>query len=75
MKLFKSKKPNIDYEDLYHQSQQKLSWYMEALEQKQKQYDKIESELLTAKKENAKLLAQLNKILDLPKMLGKNLGK
>ena len=75
MKLLKSKKSDIDYEQLYHDSQQKLSWYIDALEQKQIQYDKIESELLTAKKENAKLLAQIKGILDLPKQLGKNLGK
>ena len=75
MKLLKSKKSEIDYEGLYHDSQQKLSWYIEALEQKQMQCDKIEAELLTAKKENAKLLAQVKSILDLPKQLGKNLGK
>ena len=75
MKLLKSKKSGIDYEELYHDSQQKLSWYIEALEQKQIQCDKIEAELLTAKKENAKLIAQVKSILDLPKQLGKNLGK
>ena len=75
MKLLKSKKSEIDYEELYHNSQQKLSWYIEALEQKQMQCDKIESELLTVKKENAKLLQQVKSILDLPKQLGKNLGK
>ena len=75
MKLLKSKKSNIDYETLYHESQRKLSWYMDALEQKQKQCDTIELELLTVKKENDKLLSQLKKLLDLPKILGKNLGK
>ena len=74
-KLLKGKKPEIDYEDLYHDSQQKLSWYIEALETKQMQCDILESELLTAKKENAKLLQQIKSILDLPKQLGKNLGK
>ena len=75
MKLLKSKKKDIDYEHLYHESQEKLSWYMNALEQKQIQCDKIEFELLTVRKENAKLLAQIKSILDLPKQLGKNLGK
>jgi hypothetical protein len=75
MKLLKSKKSNVDYEQLYHDSQQKLSWYIEALEQKQIQSDILESELLKIKKENAKLLAQVKSILDLPKQLGKNLGK
>lgn len=75
MKLLKSKKSEIDYEQLYHDSQQKLSWYVDALEQKQIQCDRIEAELLTTKKENAKLLAQVKSILDLPKQLGKNLGK
>ena len=31
--------------------------------------------LQKAKKENVKLLSQVNSILDLPKQLGKNLGK
>lgn len=79
MKLLKSKKSNIDYEQLYHDSQQKLSWYMDALEQKQIQYDILENVLLELKKENEKLkkeLESLNKsLIDLPKLLGKNLGK
>ena len=79
MKLLKSKKSNIDYEQLYHDSQQKLSWYMDALEQKQIQYDILENVLLELKIENAKLkkeLESLNKsLIDLPKLLGKNLGK
>lgn len=74
MKFF-GKKNNIDYEDLYHQAQQKISWYSEALENKQQQCDKLESELLKVKNENAKLLKQVKDILDLPKLLGKNLGK
>jgi hypothetical protein len=79
VKLLKSKKSNIDYEQLYHDSQQKLSWYMDALEQKQIQYDILENVLLELKIENAKLkkeLESLNKsLIDLPKLLGKNLGK
>lgn len=75
MGLLKSSKNKIDYETLFHESQQKLSWYMEALEQKQMQCDKIEAELLKIKKENAILLSQVKSILDLPKQLGKNLGK
>lgn len=75
MKLLKGKKKDIDYEGLYHESQRKLSWYMDALEQKQLQCDKLENELLTVKKENDRLSFQLKKLLDLPKMLGKNLGK
>lgn len=79
MKLLKSKKPSIDYEDLYHQSQQKLSWYIEALEQKQIQYDTIEQVVSKLKEENGQLKKELDtlkkSILDLPKLLGKNLGK
>ena len=65
----------LEFEEKYHESQQKLSWYIDALEQKQKQCDILESELLTVKKENAKLVSQVKSILDLPKQLGKNLGK
>ena len=79
MKLLKSKKPSIDYEDLYHQSQQKLSWYIEALEQKQIQYDTIEQVMSKLKEENGQLKKELEalkkSLLDLPKLLGKNLGK
>ena len=75
MKLLKSRKKDIDYETLYHESQSKLSWYINALEQKQAQIDKMETELLTVKKENDRLSVQLKKLLDLPKILGKNLGK
>lgn len=79
MKLLKSKKPSIDYEDLYYQSQQKLSWYIEALEQKQIQYDTIEQVVSKLKEENGQLKKELDtlkkSILDLPKLLGKNLGK
>lgn len=79
MKLLKSKKSNIDYEQLYHDSQQKLSWYIDALEQKQIQYDILEHVLSELKIENAKIkqeLESLNKsLIDLPKLLGKNLGK
>jgi peptidoglycan hydrolase CwlO-like protein len=78
-KLLNSNKINIDYESLYHDSQQKLSWYIEAIETKQIQCDRIESIAEELRKENAKLkkeLAALNQgILDLPKLLGKNLGK
>ena len=79
MKLLKSKKSNIDYEQLYHDSQQKLSWYIDALEQKQIQYDILEQVISGIKSENEKLkkeLESLNKsLIDLPKLLGKNLGK
>ena len=79
MKLLKSKKPEIDYEELYHDSQQKLSWYIDALEQKQIQYDTIEQVLKALKEENKKLQIELEtlkkSLLDLPKILGKNLGK
>lgn len=79
MKLLKSKKSNIDYEQLYHDLQQKLSWYIDALEQKQIQYDILEHVLSELKIENAKIkqeLESLNKnLIDLPKLLGKNLGK
>jgi hypothetical protein len=79
MKIFKNKKSDIDYEQLYHDSQQKLSWYIEALETKQIQCDRIESVVEELKIKNAKLkneLEALNKgLLDLPKLLGKNLGK
>ena len=78
-KLLKSNKPEIDYESLYHDSQQKLSWYIEAIETKQIQCDRIESVANDLRKENAKLkkeMAALKQgILDLPKLLGKNLGK
>lgn len=82
MKLFKllfSNKTEIDYESLYHDSQEKLSWYMNALETKQIQYDTIESVVLKLQNENKKLKSELDNIkkslLDLPKLLGKNLGK
>lgn len=79
MKLFKSKKSDIDYEQLYHDSQKKLSWYIEALEQKQIQCDTIEQVVSTLRHKNSSLEEELNtlkkSILDLPKMLGKNLGK
>ena len=79
MKLLKSRKNDIDYEDLYHQSQQKLSWYIEALEQKQIQCDTIEQVASQLKQENNKLKKELEalkqSLLNLPKLLGKNLGK
>jgi hypothetical protein len=79
MKLLKSKKSNIDYEQLYHDSQAKLSWYMDALETKQIQCDTIETVVSTLKQENKKLKEELQalkkSLLDLPKLLGKNLGK
>lgn len=79
IKLLKSNKDKIDYESLYHDSQQKLSWYIDAVETKQIQCDRIESIAEDLRKENAKLkkeLATLNQgMLDLPKLLGKNLGK
>jgi len=78
-KLPKSNKNIIDYEQLYHDSQQKLSWYIETLETKQMQCDRIEHVASELKQENAKLkkeLAALKQgLLDLPKLLGKNLGK
>ena len=79
IKLFKDNRILIDYESLYHDSQQKLSWYIEALETKQIQCDRIETVAEGLRKENIKLkkeLAALNQgMLDLPKLLGKNLGK
>ena len=79
MKLLKSRKNDIDYESLYHDSQQKLSWYIEALEQKQIQCDTIEQVVLALKEENKQLKIELEtlkkSLLDLPKLLGKNLGK
>jgi len=78
-KLLKSNKSDIDYEQLYHDSQQKLSWYIEALETKQIQCDTIESVASSLKQENSKLKKELEALkqgmLDLPKLLGKNLGK
>jgi len=79
LKLLKSNKNKIDYEALYHDSQQKLSWYIEAIETKQIQCDRLESVVENLRKENAKLKKELDGIkqsmIDLPKLLGKNLGK
>jgi hypothetical protein len=79
MKLLKSKKPEIDYEQLYHDSQEKLSWYIDALEQKQIQCDTIEQVASSLKQENSTLKNELESLkkdlLNLPKLLGKNLGK
>jgi len=79
MPFFKNKKPNIDYEALYHDSQKKLSWYIQALEQKQIQCDTIEQVASQLKQENNKLKKELEalkqSLLNLPKLLGKNLGK
>jgi hypothetical protein len=79
IKLLRSNKSEIDYEQLYHDSQQKLSWYIEALETKQIQCDTIESVASALRQENIKLqkelLALRQGMLDLPKLLGKNLGK
>jgi hypothetical protein len=76
--MFK-KKQVIDYEQLYHDSQQKLSWYINALETKQIQCDTIESIAEQLRKENKSLKNELKALkqglLDLPKLLGKNLGK
>ena len=73
------KKQEVDYEQLWHDSQEKLSWYMNALETKQIEYGKIEDVALTLKQDNEKLRQELEALkqnmLDLPKMLGKNLGK
>jgi len=78
-KLLKSSKTKIDYEALYHDSQQKLSWYIDAIETKQIQCDRIESVAENLRKENVKLKKELDALkqgmLDLPKLLGKNLGK
>jgi hypothetical protein len=78
-KLLNSNKSKIDYEALYHDSQQKLSWYIEAIETKQIQCDRLESVVENLRKENAKLKKELDSIkqsiIDLPKLLGKNLGK
>ena len=78
-KLFKNSKSKIDYEALYHDSQQKLSFYIDAVETKQIQYDKIEFVASNLKDENTALKSKLSSmeksILDLPKLLGKNLGK
>lgn len=77
-KLFKNKS-EIDYEALYHDSQQKLSFYLEALETKQIQCDRIEHVASELRQENIQLKKELDSIkknlLDLPKLLGKNLGK
>ena len=76
--MFK-KKTVIDYEQLYHDSQKKLSWYIDALETKQIQCDTIESIAEKLRKENKSLKEELKALkqglLDLPKLLGKNLGK
>jgi hypothetical protein len=76
---YKKGKTDIDYESMYHNSQQKLSFYIEAVETKQIQYDKIESVAQNLKDENKALKDKLSSmeksILDLPKILGKNLGK
>ena len=78
IKWFK-KKIDIDYEQLFHDSQQKLSWYIDALETKQIQCDKIEHIASEFKLKNIKLQNELDALkqgmLDLPKLLGKNLGK
>ena len=79
MKLLKSRKSVVDYEQMFHDSQQKLSWYIEALEQKQIQCDTIEQVASELRQENHKLKIELDSLkkslLDLPKLLGKNLGK
>lgn len=76
--MFK-RKNIIDYEQLYHDSQQKLSWYIYALETKQIQCDTIESVAEKLREENKSLKEELKALkqgmLDLPKLLGKNLGK
>jgi hypothetical protein len=76
--MFKKKKV-VDYEQLYHDSQQTLSWYIDALEKKQIQCDKIESIAEQLRKENKSLKDELKALkqgfLDLPKLLGKNLRK
>lgn len=78
-KLLFSNKTGIDYEALYHDSQQKLSWYMDALETKQIQYDRIEHVASQLRQDNQKLKIELEALqkglLDLPKQLGKTLGK
>lgn len=78
MKLLRSRN-RVNYEDLYHQSQEKLSWHIEALEQKQIQYDILEHVVSKLKHENEQLKNELEafkkSLLDLPKQLGKNLGK
>ena len=79
MKILKSNKNKIDYEQLFHDSQQKLSWYIEALETKQIQCDRIDTVASELKQENIKLKEELKALkqgmLDLPKLLGKTLGK
>lgn len=79
MRILKSRKSEIDYEQLYHDSQKKLSWYIDALEQKQIQYDTIEQVASKQKQENIQLKRELDSLkedlLNLPKLLGKNLGK
>ena len=78
-KLLKSNKSDIDYEQLYHDSQQKLSWYITTLETKQMQCDTIESVAENLKVENQALRDKISSMeksmLDLPKLLGKTLGK
>ena len=79
MKLLKSRKSVVDYEQMFHDSQQKLSWYIEALEQKQIQCDTMDNVVSMMKQENKNLKQELEalkkSLLDLPKLLGKNLGK
>jgi hypothetical protein len=76
--MFK-RKTKINYEQLYYDSQEKLSWYINAMETKQIQCDRIEHVASELKQENAKLKKELEALkqglIDLPKLLGKNLGK
>lgn len=76
--MFKRKK-EIDYEQMFHDSQEKLSWLMDALETKQIQCDIIENVAENLRKENKSLketIASMERgMLNLPKLLGKNLGK
>jgi endonuclease III-like uncharacterized protein len=76
---FKKDKSEVDYEALWHDSQQKISLYINAIETKNIECDKLESVVKNLRQENNTLKNELNSIkqsiLDLPKQLGKNLGK
>lgn len=79
---FKLKKDSghlFDLSDRHENTQQNLSWYINAFETKQIDYAKIESVAEKLKEENTALKNKISSIeqsfLDLPKLLGKNLGK
>ena len=73
------KKSDIDYESLYHNSQETISKLIENLETKQKQCDIIETVAQSLREENKllkdKVISMEKNLLDLPKLLGKYLKK